>query len=199
MNKLILKIIAISLTIALLLSLCACANGKKGAGLVKNPKLEESTYKSGDFMGDYTITDLNGNTYNFGQILKDKEAIVLNFWFSNCDPCKNEFPYLQKAAKTYSDDIMVFAINPVDEKEEKIKKFVTENNITIPVIKGDPAWEKAFSIKGYPTTVVIDRYGSIALSHIGSITEDGKFEKIFEFFSSDDYEQTVVKNIDDIK
>ncbi|MBQ6884795.1 MAG: TlpA family protein disulfide reductase [Clostridia bacterium] len=199
MKNLIVKIVAICVATVLMFSLCGCAKGNKENNvLIKDAKLEESTYKLGDTMGDYTLTDFEGNTISFSEILKEKEAIVLNFWFSNCTPCKNEFPYLQNASKKYNDKLTVVAINPIDIKESKIEKFISENNITLPVVKGDPAWEEALSLQGYPTTVVVDRYGKIALYHVGALTEDGEFEKIFEFFTADDYEHTVVKNVNEI-
>lgn len=199
MKKSVLKIISICIAIVMIFSLCGCGKDKDECLLIKNVKLEESTYKLGDIMGDYTITDINGKSYTFSEVLKDKEAIVLNFWFSNCLPCKNEFPYLQKAADKYSDDIAVFAINPIDTKDEKIEKFVKENKLKLTVVKGDPAWESALQIQGYPTTVIIDRYGKIVFSHIGSITEEGLFEKIFDIYVADDYEQTVINNINELK
>ncbi len=200
MNKLIFKIIAVCITVVLVFSLCGCAKGKdENNVLIKDVKLEESTYKLGDIMGDYTVTDIEGNDHSFSEILKEKDAIVLNFWFANCVPCKNEFPCLQTAAEKYSDKLAVIAINPIDVKDQRITNFIDENNITLPVVKGDAAWEDALSIQGYPTTVIIDRYGKIVLNHVGALTEEGEFEKIFEFFTADDYEQTVIKNVNEIK
>ena len=150
-------------------------------------------------MGDYTVTDINGKTHTFSEILKEKKAIVLNFWFINCGPCQMEFPYLQKAANMYSDDVAVIAINPVDEKDDDIKKYASQNNLTFPVVKGEDAWINAFSIQGFPTTIVIDRYGCVAFSHMGSITEEGLFEEIFEFFTNDKYNKTTIKMTSDFE
>ena len=197
MKNLIVKILSVILAIAFLFSLCGCAYNVKPE-LVKNPKIEESTYKLEDSMGDYTLTDINGKTYQFSQILKEKDAIVLNFWFSNCEPCRMEFPCLQDAAAEFSDDLTVIAINPIDDKA-KIEKFITDNKLTLPVVIGEQAWQDAFSIKGYPTTIVIDKYGKIAFSHMGSITDDDVFEEIFEFFTDDDYNGTPVKSLEEIK
>lgn len=187
--------------------LCACLclcffSGCKDnvtSNLVSNADLSSSSYKLGDYMGDYSITDINGNTHTFSEILKSKKAIVLNFWFINCGPCQMEFPYLQKAADAYREDVAVIAINPVDNKAEKITKYAKQNELTLPLAVGEPAWINAFNLKGFPTTVVIDCYGKVAFTHTAAITEDGVFEKIFEFFTADDYKQTVINNIDDIK
>lgn len=197
MKNNILKI-SISIFVCLCL-LCATGCSKNSSGLVSGAELSSSNYVLGDYMGDYTVTDVSGNTYTFSEILKEKKAIILNFWFINCGPCQMEFPYLQKAYDTYIDDVAVIAINPIDTKENKIQKYATQNELTIPLVMGDASWATAFNITGYPTTVVIDRYGSIAFMHMGSITKDGEFEKIFEFFIRDSYKKTTVNNINEIK
>ncbi len=195
-NGILSKFVAVLLCFCVI-CLAGCANG--GNGLIANADLGVSSYQLGDYMGDYTITDVNGNIYTFSDILKDKKAIVLNFWFINCGPCQMEFPYLQKAAISYDNDVAVIAINPTTDKENNIKKYATQNELSIPLVKGEESWINAFSLKGFPTTVVIDRYGSIAFMHMGAVTEDGVFEKIFKFFTADGYKQTTIKNISDIK
>ena len=179
--------------------ICATGCGAPKPNLVSGATLDSSSYSLGDYMGDYTVTDINGNSYVFSELLKTKKAIVLNFWFVNCGPCQMEFPYLQAAADSYSDDIVVIAINPTTDKENDIKNYATRNELSIPLVKGDEAWITAFGLQGFPTTVVIDRYGSIAFAHMGAVTESGVFEKIFKFFTADNYKQTTIKNISDIK
>ncbi len=193
------KFISLLLVLCLLCICVGCAQKEGGSRLVKDASLAESTYGLGSDMGDYTVTDVNGNTYTFSEILKEKKAIVLNFWFINCEPCRMEFPYLQKAYDSYSDDIAVFALNPMDSKESDIQKYATQNGLSIPMAVAENTWITAFSLQGFPTTVVIDRYGTVAFEHMGMITEDGVFEKIFEFFTADDYEKTTVNSISDIK
>lgn len=185
----------------LLVSLCAGCKAEEEhvPSLVSDAVLAESSYSLGDIMGDYTLTDVNGVSYKFSDLLKDKKAIVLNFWFINCGPCKIEFPYLEEAYGNYKDDIEVLAINPVGDSEADIKAFATENGLSFPVVAGDTAWEKTMSLTGYPTTVVIDRNGIVSMSHTGYIDSTETFESIFEFFTADDYTATVVKNISDIK
>lgn len=195
-NSFIKKVLILMLCFGML---CTTACGDNGNGLITDAKLSESSYNLGDYMGDYTVTDIEGNSYTFSELLKTKKAIVLNFWFINCGPCQMEFPYLQTAYNTYSDDVAVIAINPTTDKQEKIQKYATQNELTIPLVKGEEDWATAFGIQGFPTTVVIDRYGSIAFMHTGAVIDEGVFEKIFEFFTADGYKQTTVNSINDIK
>ena len=169
------------------------------AQMIKNNELSDVSYDLGDVIRDFSITDVEGTQYQISELLKEKKAVVLNFWYINCGPCKMEFPYLQKAYEKYSKDIAVLAVNPCDGKNDTISDFADDMGLTFPMIKGESGWESAMNLNAYPTTVVIDRYGIIVMKHAGSITEDGVFEKIFEYFASDDYKQSIIKKVSDIK
>ena len=204
MKNKIFKLFITSFLCVCLVLLTACGadeivENKDTNVLIGDSVLSESSYSLGDKMGDYTVTDVNGNEYVFSELLKSKKAIVLNFWYVNCGPCQMEFPYLQAAANKYSDDITVLAINPTDDKESDIQKYAVQNELSLPLIKGDLAWNTAFSIRGFPTTVVIDRYGTVAFSHMGAVIEEGVFESLFAYFSADDYTQKIVESFEDIK
>ena len=161
--------------------------------------LSQVTYKLGDLMLDFTVTGPDGTEYKLSEALKEKKAVILNYWYLQCDPCKKEFPYLQQAYAEYSDDVLLLAMNPVEQDNEAIEQFRKENSYTFPMAAADPNWAKALSITAYPTTVVVDRYGYISLIHTGSVTEEGLFEAIMEYYTADDYEQTTFRNIEDLQ
>ena len=157
--------------------------------------LANLTYKLGDAVMNFSVTTADGTVYVLSELLEQKQAVVLNFWYLQCNPCRAEFPYLQQAYEKYSDKIEILALNPVNNEPEAIEEFRKELGLTFPMAACDPAWEKAMQITAYPTTVIIDRYGSIALIHKGSIDEAKVFEDAFEFFTAEDYQQTVVEDI----
>ncbi len=173
------------------------AETEEGLSLVADAVLSESSYSLGEQMGDYTLTDIEGKTYSFSEILEEKEAIVLNFWYINCGPCKLEFPYLDEAYGLNSDKVEVLAINCSDTTED-IKEFAEEWGLSFPMIQGDIAWESSIGIMGYPTTVVVDRFGTVTMKHTGYIENTDTFCMIFEYFTAEDYVQTVVRNIEEI-
>ena len=168
------------------------------AGLMEGD-LSTVSYKLGDLMLDFTVTASDGTEYKLSEILKEKKALILNYWYLQCAPCKSEFPYLQTAYEEYSEDVLLLALNPVNQDNEEIEAFRKENGYTFPMAAADPNWEKALSLTAYPTTVVIDRYGYISLIHSGSVTEEGLFEAIMEYYAAEDYEQTTFRNLDDLQ
>lgn len=168
------------------------------AKLLASDDLAELSLALGDVMFDFTVTDINGTQYTLSKLLETKKAVVLNFWYTQCVPCKAEFPFLQEAYGQYSDQIAVLAVNPTGETEDAIAQFCTQNGLTLPAAKVDAAWADALKIQASPTTVVIDRYGAIGLIHVGSIDNAQTFADVFEFFCKDGYVQQTVGSIYDL-
>ena len=161
--------------------------------------LDGASFKLGDYICDYTFTDCNGNSHTISDILMEKDALVLNFWFLNCLPCKKEFPFMQQAYLDYADDLEIIAVNPVDGTNSTISAFSNENSLTFPMAVGEFYWQPAMKIKGYPTTVVVNRYGVISMIHTGSITNKETFVTFFEYFTSPDYNGEIINGVSDIK
>ena len=166
------------------------------AELLSADNLSEMTFELGDVFADLSVTATDGNTYTISELLKEKKAVVLNFWYLNCNPCKMEFPFLQEAYEEYQDEIEVIALNPVDGTNSTIAEYQEELKLTFPMAACDAQWEQAMQLSAYPTTVVIDRYGTVAFIHKGSVTEAETFKDIFAYFIAEDYKQTTVRNLE---
>lgn len=184
----------------------ACGNSAGGdteteseLKLLSEDELEGVTFKRGDVFADMTVTTPDGKNYKISEILKEKKAVVLNFWYINCGPCQMEFPYMQDAYETYQDKLEILAINPYDGTDETVEEFQKKYELTFPMAVIEEEWAQYMGLQAYPTTVVIDRYGIVSYVHTGMITEVEEFNKLFGFFTADDYEQTVIRNISDIE
>lgn len=153
--------------------------------------------KPGDVMFDFTVTDTNGNTHTLSKLLETKKAVVVNLWFVGCNPCKAEFPYLNQAYNNCSDEIEVLAINPEGDSEDTIAAFVAEYGLRFPTAKGDEAWKGTIATLAYPTTIIIDRFGTVGLIHTGGVDSTKVFEDAFAYFTADDYVQSTLASITD--
>lgn len=168
------------------------------AGKMDEENIQDLTYKLGDMMMDFTLVGPDGTEYTLSELLKQKKAVVLNFWYIECGPCNAEFPFLQEAYEKYSDDIALLALNPIN-KAEDIAAFQKEKGYTFPMLSCGIEWEKLMGITAYPTTVIIDRFGNICLIHKGSIDNAKTFEDAFAYFAADEYEQKVIKDITELE
>lgn len=208
MKKLTLKKIILTFAMMVLVMGTFVACGSNGGEdtekeselqLVPEEELEGKTFKRGDVFADMSVTTPDGKTYKISEILKEKKAVVLNFWYINCGPCQMEFPYMQDAYETYQNDLEILAVNPYDGTDKTVAEFQTKYELTFPMAAVEEEWAQYMALEAYPTTVVIDRYGIVSFVHVGMITEVEEFNKLFAFFTAEDYEQTVIRNISDIE
>ena len=160
------------------------------------------SFELGDSMMDFSVLDCDGVEHQLSALLQEKKAVVLNFWYLNCTPCKMEFPYLQEAYGIFSNDIAVLAMNPIDGDDASVSQFRTENGLTFPMAKVDEKWTNVqwagISAISYPTTIVIDREGKISMIHQGMVTETQTFLNMFGYYTAEDYTSKVVNNVEEL-
>lgn len=172
----------------------AFENNSVTAVLENNDAYTPRSYTVGSPMANFSITDIDGNTYELAVLLKTKKVVMLNFWFYSCDPCAAEFPALNAAYNTYSDSVEVLAINDCDSinyvrSYEAYRGF----NLDMPLLSVGYDTEvsnERFGAQGWPTTVIIDRYGIVSYIHVGAVTSTSRWNQLFEYYTSDSYDGT---------
>ncbi|MBQ7416410.1 MAG: TlpA family protein disulfide reductase [Oscillospiraceae bacterium] len=164
------------------------------AAALTETDMDTVKYSLGDVVMDFSVTTPDGEEVTLSGLLQEKKAVVLNFWFLNCDPCKMEFPYIQQGYEQFSDDIAVLALNPYDGTAEDVANFQNTNGYTFTMAKCDSRWQKMMDIQAYPTTVIIDRFGNICLIHRGMLKDTQSFVDMVSYFVRDDYEQQFFKS-----
>ncbi len=179
--------------------------GTNGLTIVLSSNVIEDTdhsgvsYKVGSIMHDFEVTLTDGSTFRLSEALKTKKAVVLNFWYTTCTYCVEEFPDMNEAYIEYKDDIALIALNNYysDTFAEVVdfKENYYGYALDIPMAKDTAGVEDAFNVPGNPVTVVIDRYGMVSLYHTGAIPSVKYFTNMFEHYISDDYRQGLYNDI----
>ena len=143
---------------------------------------------------DFSATDTEGNVFTLSEALKDHEAVLINIWTTWCPPCEAEFPYLNEVYKQYGDRVAFIALSgEVNDTLEKIEAYRQAHGIAFPM--GRDEGTKLFSYmmsNGFPTTVVVDRFGRAAFMQIGSFTGAKAVTRVLEYVISDSYTETDV-------
>ena len=107
----------------------------------------------------------------------DSELIILNFWATWCEPCKEEMPSLNRLqANQKLKNLKIYPINIGKENLKKVKSFFTEldiNNLE-PYFDNPSTLAKTFSLRGLPTTILLNSKGEEFARIIGSINFDDK-------------------------
>ena len=121
--------------------------------------------------------DKKDQKINIDQYLDN--LLILNFWATWCEPCKEEMPSLDKLqANPELDKTKIFAINIGKENLDKVNKFFINLNIKNfePYFDPPTTLAKKFSLRGVPTSILINKEGQEFARIIGSIDfEDENF------------------------
>lgn len=165
------------------------------SALIADESLSGATLGLGDVMYDFSITTPAGETLTLSEILQEKEMVMLNFWFSTCGPCANEFPYMEEAYQMYKDKIEIIAMSPsYYDSNSSVAAYQESMKLSFPMAVCNDTWPTTFGVTGFPTSIVIDRYGVICLIEAGSVTSLNPFESVFRYFTADDYQQKICEN-----
>ena len=98
--------------------------------------------------------------------------ILLNFWATWCAPCKEEMPSLDLLKNnSYLDNLKIFPINVGQENEEKAIDFFNELKIKNldTYFDSSVTLAKKFSLRGIPTTILLNKDGLEFARIVGSI------------------------------
>ena len=105
----------------------------------------------------------------------DSQLIILNFWATWCEPCKEEMPSLNRLqANQKLKNLKIYPINIGRENLNKVKSFFAEldiNNLE-PYFDNPSTLAKTFSLRGLPTTILLNSKGEEFARIIGSINFD---------------------------
>ena len=148
----------------------------------------------GSTMPNVEITDPLGNSVTLYELLEEKKMVMLNFWFVDCPYCVMEFPAIEAAYNQYQQDVAIVALTPYDT-DLQILEFQQEHGLTFTMCRDSLGLNEVFWVTGYPTTVIIDRDGTICMVAPGAVPHEEVFLRIFARFTADDYETTVIRNI----
>lgn len=163
------------------------------SSLVTDGELSGTTIGLGDVMYDFTVMKPDGTEITLSEVLKTKKMVMLNFWYTTCTWCLEEFPIMNEVYQDYKDEIEIIALDPLDDSAA-VRTFQEQYGLTFPMASCASSWSNTFGITGYPTSVFIDRYGVVCLVEAGAITSKRPFISAFDHFTSDNYKQTLCTN-----
>ena len=107
----------------------------------------------------------------------DSKLIILNFWATWCEPCKEEMPSLNRLqANQKLKNLKIYPINIGKENLNKVNNFFSElgiNNLE-PYFDNPSTLAKTFSLRGIPTSILINKEGNEFARVIGSINFEDK-------------------------
>ena len=121
---------------------------------------------------DFTLPTLEDTQVSLSQFRG--RPVVINFWASWCIPCREEMPELARSYEAHkAEGLMILGINlSYADSLSDIEAFVSEFHVTFPILldaEGVVAG-KLYPMPGIPTSIFINRDGTIARVQVGQMT-----------------------------
>jgi cytochrome c biogenesis protein CcmG, thiol:disulfide interchange protein DsbE len=148
--------IAAVLLLAVLVALFAKSlidNQTSVAALVadgKEPAAPDFTLSKLDGSGQASLSDYRG------------KVVILNFWASWCDPCKDEAPLLQELSREYAHrNVVVLGVDSQDTTGDA-KAFAGRYGLDYPLVhaSGSSLYDR-WGLSGFPETFLIAANGKV--------------------------------------
>jgi peroxiredoxin len=142
-----------------------------------NPGLAQGD-ASGKTLPDLTLTGFDGSDVKLSD-LRGK-PVVLNLWASNCAPCVQEMPAIERVHQDVKDRVTIVGVDTGDPSRSDAKKLVAKTGVTYDLaIDQDSQLADALEFVVLPTTVFVDASGRVVTSHAGALDE-GKLTKLID-------------------
>jgi cytochrome c biogenesis protein CcmG, thiol:disulfide interchange protein DsbE len=138
-------------------------------GLSQN---EDPAAKTGTAPG-FTADRLDGSGKGSLADYRGK-VVVLNFWASWCEPCRDESPLLDRWHEKVSAGGRgtVLGVDVLDVTDDA-REFVRQYQLGYPMLRdGEGEVLDDYGVIAYPETFVIDRRGQIVASRRGPVDEE---------------------------
>lgn len=84
------------------------------------------------------------------------QVIFLNFWGTWCPPCRKEWPSIEALHKDKSERIK-FVLIAMQDKEEDVKKFLSENSYSAPVYIAQSPLTPKMLPNVFPSTFIVGK------------------------------------------
>ncbi|MCG1010895.1 redoxin domain-containing protein [Salinicoccus sp. ID82-1] len=144
--------VSIIVTVTLLIGITLWFN------LTSGPK----TLNVGDQAVDFKLETLEDEEVQLSELTEEK-GVILNFWGTWCQPCREEMPDMNDVYTDGHEDYEIVAVN-LRENEQQIEQFLSglDADLKFPIAldrSGDVT--EAYNIGPLPTTIAVNRDGIV--------------------------------------
>ena len=96
------------------------------------------------------------------------QVVLINFWASWCGPCRTEMPRLDALYRKYkAAGVTLVGINVEPDSADALN-YLKSTPVTFPILfDTDSKVSKLYEVAGMPSTVILDRKGTVRYIHRG--------------------------------
>jgi peroxiredoxin len=124
---------------------------------------------------DFEVTLFDGSSFRLSDQVGEN-AVVLNFWFPSCPPCRAEMPDFEKAWQRVRGEKVLFVglfVPQGLDTEEDARDFVEELGLTYDFATDKRAQVAlAYQVAYFPSTYFIDQKGRVFKTELSVLDAD---------------------------
>ena len=144
--------------------------GAAAAGAAIHRWWREGTPRDNVPLHQVSLPDLEGKPQSLDQWRH--KLLVLNFWATWCEPCRDEIPALVTAQEKHAKRVQIVGISV--DSADKIREFIPPFKINYPLLVADLGtlqWMKDLGNRsgGLPYTVFITDARKVVHQHLGAL------------------------------
>ncbi len=121
---------------------------------------------------DFEVVQFDGATFRLSEETVD-QAVVLNFWYPTCPPCREEMPAFEAAWQELKGEPVRFLglyVPQGFDSEQDARDFVDELGLTFSFATDRLARiAEAYELEYFPKTYFIDMEGKVVATHISTL------------------------------
>jgi peroxiredoxin len=130
-----------------------------------------SDAKSRTAAPDFVLNDSKGRPVRLSDF--KGRVVLLDFWATWCYGCKTEIPWFMEFEKKYKDQgLTVIGVALDGEGWKVVRPFIEQKKMNYCVVVGNDRIAKQYSVEAMPVTLLIDRQGKIAATHVGVVNQE---------------------------
>ena len=123
---------------------------------------------------DFALAQLHGAELRLSSYRG--KVVLLDFWATWCDPCREEIPHFVELQKRYGDQGLQIIGVSMDDSPDPVGPFYQKFHMNYPVVMGNAKTGELYGgVLGLPIAFLIGRDGRIYAKHIGA-TDAAVFE-----------------------
>jgi len=121
------------------------------------------------------LVDMAGNTHNLNFNESDQPTLIYFFapWCQVCHASIDNLEEIYQDAKENKQQISIYLVALDWSNTEEILDFLSQHQLSMPVLLGTNQTRSEYKIKGYPSYYLIDSKGKVASKSFGYSTELG--------------------------
>ncbi len=129
---------------------------------------------------DFHVTLFDGGSFRLSE-LTGQEAVVINFWYPSCPPCREEMPHFEEvwqemqARDPEGKDVRFLGLFVPQgfDTEQDARDFVAELGLTFDFATDLQARvAQAYEVEYFPTTYFINKEGRVFQQEISNLDRD---------------------------